>query len=246
MTNVNLPLRLVLVVPFVLQIGAAVGLTGWISFRNGEKAVNDLASQLRGEISARIHQEIGNYLQAPRTIAQVNANAISLGQLNLADPASLTRQFWLQRDLLYPVIVSAIYFGGADGKFSGLGFQNDNTWQISDVGPSTGGKFHSYRVAGEGFRGELISIGGDYDPRIRPWYGNAVAAGKPSWSDIYVDFKDPRLKVTLVQPIYREDGELRGFWGGFCFVSYSPIPHESENREIGTDFYCGAFWVVGG
>ncbi len=47
-------LRLVLIVPFVLQVAIAVGITGWLSLRNGQKAVNDLAAQLQGEVSARI------------------------------------------------------------------------------------------------------------------------------------------------------------------------------------------------
>jgi hypothetical protein len=35
----KVPLRLVLVVPFVLQIFAAVGLVGYFSLRNGQKAI---------------------------------------------------------------------------------------------------------------------------------------------------------------------------------------------------------------
>ncbi|WP_287295851.1 hypothetical protein, partial [Moorena sp. SIO2C4] len=41
----------VLIVPFVLQIFTAVGLVGYLSFRNGEKAVNKLALQLQSEIT---------------------------------------------------------------------------------------------------------------------------------------------------------------------------------------------------
>ena len=211
--NWRIPLRLVLVVPFVVQISAAVGLTGWLSLQNGQKAVNDLANQLRQEISARIEQKLRNYLEAPRTINQVNANAIGLGQLDLEEIASLTRQFWLQRDLFKSTVVSAIYFGGADGEFIGLGFQNDNTWQIGRAGNSTEGKFDSYAVEESGNPGKLLAAGGDYDPRIRPWYQNAVEAGKSTWSDIYVDFKDPRLKVTLVRPIYNSDRSVQGVLG---------------------------------
>ena len=42
----QIPLGWILVVPFVLQIVAAVGLTGWLSFRNGQKAVNDVANPI--------------------------------------------------------------------------------------------------------------------------------------------------------------------------------------------------------
>jgi hypothetical protein len=37
-----LPLQLVLIVPFVVQVFGAVGLVGYLSFKNGEKAVHDL------------------------------------------------------------------------------------------------------------------------------------------------------------------------------------------------------------
>ncbi|QYO62189.1 hypothetical protein [Leptolyngbya sp. 7M] len=52
------PLRVTLVVPFVLQILAVVGLVGYLSFRNGQRAVNDLATQLRSEVTARIEAEL--------------------------------------------------------------------------------------------------------------------------------------------------------------------------------------------
>ncbi|MDG2618162.1 hypothetical protein P7L53_18125 [Thermoleptolyngbya sichuanensis XZ-Cy5] len=60
----GLPLRSFLVLPFALQIFAAVGLTGWLSIRNGQRAVNDVASQLRIEVatcyprSSRLHSNL--------------------------------------------------------------------------------------------------------------------------------------------------------------------------------------------
>ena len=55
----NLPLRAVLVIPFVLQIMATVGLVGYLSWKNGEKAVNNLASQLQEEIGKRAQEVLG-------------------------------------------------------------------------------------------------------------------------------------------------------------------------------------------
>ena len=53
------PLRLVLIIPFVFQIFAAVGLTGYLSLRNGQRAVNNVATQLRQETTARIQDRLG-------------------------------------------------------------------------------------------------------------------------------------------------------------------------------------------
>ncbi|MGH1397255.1 MAG: hypothetical protein ACRAVC_24940, partial [Trichormus sp.] len=75
----RLPLRAVLIVPFVLQIFAAVGLTGFLSLRNGQKAVNDVATQLRSEVTARIDQNLKNYLSVPHQITQINQDVINLG-----------------------------------------------------------------------------------------------------------------------------------------------------------------------
>ncbi len=61
LTKKGVPLSLVLIVPFVLQIFAAVGIVGYLSFRNGQKAVNDLATQLQAEVSARVALHLDNY-----------------------------------------------------------------------------------------------------------------------------------------------------------------------------------------
>jgi hypothetical protein len=52
-------LRTVIIVPFILQILGAVGLVAYLSFRNGQQAVNDVASQLRREISDRTSDALG-------------------------------------------------------------------------------------------------------------------------------------------------------------------------------------------
>ncbi|NES71700.1 MAG: adenylate/guanylate cyclase domain-containing protein, partial [Okeania sp. SIO2D1] len=174
----------------MVQIFGAVGLTGWLSLRNGQQAVNEVTTQLRNEVSTRIQERLKDYLEAPKVIAQINWDAINLGHLNLQDTASLTQQFWRQRFLFDSVNISAIYFGSAQGEFIGLGFQNNNQWQIGRAGKSTKGKFHSIGIDNQGKPTELLEIGKDYDPRIRPWYKNAVEAKKPTWSDIYPDFKE--------------------------------------------------------
>ncbi len=43
----RVPLRLVLTLPFVLQTFAVVSLVGYLSFRNGQKAVQELAGNLQ-------------------------------------------------------------------------------------------------------------------------------------------------------------------------------------------------------
>lgn len=211
--SLKVPLRAVLVVPFVLQISVVVGLTGWLSLRNGQQAVNEVTSELRNEVVDRLQQRLRDYLKVPQLLNQINAEAIGVGQLYRQDASSLTRHYWRQRYLFDSGKVSSIYFGSTQGEFIGLAFQDNGTWQISRADTSTGGKYHRYDRDRQGNPTSLLEVAQNYDPRLRPWYKHTMSAGKSSWSPIYPDFKNPRLTITLGQPVYDEVNVLRGVVG---------------------------------
>ncbi len=56
-------------------------LVGYLSFRNGEKVVNQLANQLESEITNPIQEHHDNYLEYPYIVAQINIDPFSLNNL---------------------------------------------------------------------------------------------------------------------------------------------------------------------
>ena len=68
----KIPLRTVLIVPFVVQIVGTVGLVGYFSFRNGQQAVNDLILQLQNSTSTRVQQYLSQYIAEPLKINEIN------------------------------------------------------------------------------------------------------------------------------------------------------------------------------
>ncbi|NJR66120.1 MAG: hypothetical protein HC772_13635 [Leptolyngbyaceae cyanobacterium CRU_2_3] len=60
-------------------------MTGWISLRNGQKAVHELADHLRTEASDRIAIHLDCYVSIPRQVNQINFDAIQLGLLKPQD-----------------------------------------------------------------------------------------------------------------------------------------------------------------
>ena len=56
-------------------------------------------------------------------------------------------------------------------------------------------------------------IPSDYDPTVRPWYKQALAAGKPTVSQPYVSIANGRLVVSFVSPMIR-DGVVKGVVAG--------------------------------
>src|SRR4028119_1463886 len=88
-----LRLQLILIVPFVLQVVGAVGLVGYLSFKNGQKAVNDLAAQLQREVSDRVNQHLDSYLADAYEVTEQNAFAIAHGIIDPNDSERLGRFF---------------------------------------------------------------------------------------------------------------------------------------------------------
>jgi signal transduction histidine kinase len=209
----TLSLATVLTVPFLLQTVTVTGVVAYLSWLSGQRSMDQLAQQLMNAVSDRTTQELRTLLGTPRLINLSTTNALTLKQLR-ADQ-SLWPHFWQQRNWFegQEVWVSAMYFGSVQGEFTGLGFQADNTWQMSRSGADTGQRFTTYRVSPQGMPGDRLQIGKAYDPRQRPWYKAAINQTQPRWSAIYPDFKEQRLKITLAQRVQPPEGEMLGVVG---------------------------------
>ncbi|WP_333350966.1 PAS domain S-box protein [Microcoleus sp. B3-A4] len=225
----KVPIRILLVVPFALQTFAAVGLTGWLSLRNGRIAVNDVAAQLRTEVTSRIHQHINSYIETPHQINQLNLDAISLGILNEQDSDSLQRYFYKQIKIFDKI--SYIQFASEKKDFIGVERLDDGKLQVQISNQSTGYNLHSYAPSEFGKPTKLLKTTLNYDPRIRPWYIAPVRAGKPTWSKIYTYFDAPKLAITAAQPVYGDDGKLIGILGSD--LGLSKINQFLESLKIG-------------
>ncbi|TAG91667.1 MAG: HAMP domain-containing protein [Oscillatoriales cyanobacterium] len=206
-----LNLRTVLIVPFVLQIFAAVGIVGYLSFRNGQQAVNEVATQLRQEISDRISERVQAYMAFPQQLNQFKANAFELGDLNLQDSPRIQRHFWKQLQTFDTVSVT--YIATPGGDFIGARRTNDGTFLLQERTELTDGSMNYYAASNNGEPTNLVKVRPKYDPRVRPWYTAATEAKTATWSKIYADFTSKGLGVTAAQPLYNESGELQAVFG---------------------------------
>ncbi|NER50963.1 MAG: PAS domain-containing protein [Symploca sp. SIO1A3] len=216
----QIPLRLPLVVPFVLQIFAAVGLTGWLSLRNGQKAVNNLATQLRSQVTARIEQKLNNYLEKPQLLNQLIVNAIERDQLSLQlDQPNRQNEFYLWQQITLFEEVTWISLGSQQGgEYLAVTRQtqeHEPPLQFAVVNESTDylTVFYESDESGKNTYREVRIAEKPYDSRTRPWYTAAVKAGKPIWTEIYQDFVLPRLYITTSRPVYDEQQNLLGVSG---------------------------------
>ncbi|MCX7596368.1 MAG: cache domain-containing protein, partial [Fischerella sp.] len=206
-----LPLQLVLIFPFVLQIFAAVGLVGYLSFQNGQKAVNDLADQLMDRTSSMVNQHLSSYLSIPHRVNQMNADMIAMGLLDVRDRKTVGKYFWKQMqayDLTY------IGMGLTTGEGVGAARYDGKTVTIDDWGPKPPKNSYNYATDDQGDRTRVIDIV-DWNNFNESWYTEPIKAGKPIWSRIYTyNSPDrPYIAASAGRPIYDAQNRLLGMVG---------------------------------
>jgi two-component system, sensor histidine kinase ChiS len=110
------PLRLVLVVPFVVQLFGVSLLVGWLSYANSEHTVEDLVGQLLTKTSDRVTDELELFTEIPPLVTQINFNAIRLNQLDLNDLESWGPHLFEQQQLFNAL--TYIYIGNEQGDYT--------------------------------------------------------------------------------------------------------------------------------
>jgi hypothetical protein len=203
----GISLRWVLVVPFLLEISMAVGLTGWLAFSHGEKAIKELAQEIENEVSSRIQQHLNTYLATPNQINKINADAVELGLLDLTNFSEVGKYFWKQ---LQSFDVGYIYYVLPTGEYAGAGYFLDlNKASIDELSPQTEWKSNTYATDPQGNRSKLLGSFDNYNPRSEAAYTEAVRAKKPIWSQIYQwdNFPDI-ISISASYPLYNTNNDL--------------------------------------
>ena len=208
----KIPISFILVVPFVLQIFAAVGITGYLSFYNGKKAVRDLVTQLQQEASDRVGLHLDNYLAIATKLTKINVDAIELGLLELHDFETAGHFFWRQLQTFKNV--KYISYLLETGEFIGVGlWPKDGKIYIDEISAKTNWKNHSYLADEQGNRAELDEVT-NYDPKSESWYTGTIKAGKLNWSTIYPWDEYPGVfSVAISYPIYDSEQNLVTIFG---------------------------------
>jgi hypothetical protein len=211
----GLSLRLVLVLPFVIQVVGAVGLVGYLSFKNGQQAVNDLADRLMDKNSDLVSKHLDNYLETPQKLNQINLDAIALELIDLKDLKTTGHYFWKQLKT-YPDI-GYIAYALTTGEYAGAGrFLEGQGVTIDESSFTTKGTTYTYTTDSLGNRTKVAATYDDYDPLTEAWYTEPIKAGKPIWGSVYNwDGEDLAgyIAITATSPIYDDKNRPIGAMG---------------------------------
>lgn len=203
------PLRVILILPFVIQITATVGVVGYLSFRNGQKAVNDVADQLRHEVTNRIEDNLKNYLEIPHQVNQVKYDHVLLDNLNFEN-LTQWEKLLVKTVQSYPSI-NFTSVANNQGDYRTGERLSSGELRINLSGKETNFIFRSYQGSPDGKRLKLKEESGYFNVLKHPSYINAEKAGTLAWSDPYVSYLEETLLISALRPIYSpQNNQLQG------------------------------------
>ncbi|MEQ9236320.1 PAS domain S-box protein [Coleofasciculus sp. E2-BRE-01] len=234
----KLPLRTVIIVPFVLQIVGTVGLVGYLSYRNGQKTVDNLAYQLIDEVDERVEQNVSHYIEIPQHITQNLAAAIRTGVVDWKNFPGLERYFAQQLQIYDTVSSMAIVT--EEREFLNVGkLLASDSLVIRVLDQSTNYAFHYYTANLQGQRIKRTQVRYDFDPHTDPpqgdsWYQATKQAGKGIWHPLVslsqgVD--QPLLLIANFLPFNDSEGTFQGIVVATFFLP--ELAEFLENVEVG-------------
>lgn len=200
-------LKMILIVPFVLQLTIAIITVAVISFYQGRLAVSTTITELQVELAHRISDEISHYLEAAHTVTQLSADAIALNQLNLTDREALRQYLFVQMQRFDQLGYTGI--ATETGDYVGIGRIGDGSELLLDWFGDLG-LFEKWQLDREGQLVDRVQIREKYDPRTRPWYLAAVERGDATWSDVFQYFGSKQPVISANRPLFNPAGQLIG------------------------------------
>lgn len=201
-------LRSRIILLFILPMISAMGLFGYISFRNSNKAMEKLAQKLQGEINEKVSEQLTEYLSTPLSINQINLDNRELGIIDFDNFSLMEKYLWYQINQ-FPNI-GFIGYATETGNLIGVERLDDKQIEINIMDDSSPYNLKIYNLDKKGNKITQKTVIPNFINQQRPWYQKAVEAREATWSDVFIYQGTPRLAISAVVPIYNQENQLKG------------------------------------
>jgi diguanylate cyclase (GGDEF)-like protein len=199
-------LRLLLTVPILIQVSCAVGLVSFVSFKNGQKGIDNLVQTLQQELSSQVETHLNQFFSLPQQVNEINAAAVAAGHLKSSQLAAVGQHFCHQAQI-FPQL-SYIGFNWTDGRGAGAGrWVKDAGVLVSEDRDRRSKSFTTDRPCQQRILRETV----DYDPMTDDWFQTSRAQGKANWGPVSVadGYKD-YVAISANRPVYDRKHQLIG------------------------------------
>lgn len=220
----NIPLRVVLIVPFVLELMAAVGLTAYLAYRHTQDATNELADRLMVEASIRVKDHLESYLDVPVQITHDHVNAIELNLLSWKNGTTLEGYFWqrLQDSNRTQHPLGSLMLVDQRHNLVAVERVTSEGGLIHRRNEATKGQLRSYAVEPDGQRSRYeVQFDPQQDPlQEKSWYPTLNQSTEGRWQlistpevDSILRLERPSLSAIYLRPFHNSSHQVQGVVG---------------------------------
>lgn len=203
----RLPLRTVLILPFVVQTLGVLGFVGYTAFKNGQVTVDKLIVQLQNTVVTQVEHRLETYVSTPRQLNRINQDAFELGLIGLTDRGRMEQYFWRQ---MQTYAVGQIKFGSETGAFVGVN-RTEKGFEILSQESAQAQILRIYNSDRQGRRTQVKQVLRGANPLDTSWYTLSKRTGQPTWSYLDQSLGEQRLPTLSSSfPVY---GRNRAFLG---------------------------------
>lgn len=175
--------------------------------------VLESADDLMNQITLNVMEKTANFLLPASMVVEISARLAKSGVLSCADHQQL--ELYTAGVLKSYPQMCMLFLGDEQGNYL-------RAWQLPDgkietriIQPQTSPPRDVIKHCDTECKVLRTETSEDikYDPRDRPWYLGAKAAGANFWTDLYILFRNKKPAVTSAYPLTDNQGKLLGVWG---------------------------------
>jgi PAS domain S-box-containing protein len=228
--SLRLPLKWLLIIPFVVQTVGIVGLVGYLSHRSGRQSVENLAFQLIEALEQQVIHETEQYLHRAEEFNQQQAAAIASGAISTTDLNQLHRYLILQHQ--QNTELTTLRFATPQGDFRASHQITSNDYGVTTAlepeelpfeaivsEPSDPSTLIGYSTDESANLGRYLHTIENYDARDQPWYQQVIADGEAGWTEPFQIGSTTHLAINTYLPIYNETNQLLGAFAASVSLS---------------------------
>jgi diguanylate cyclase (GGDEF)-like protein len=208
--RLHLSLRQALTIPYVVLVVALAATIISLSYREGIRTVDALASSLVIETAKRIDLTVEKHIMGSAAVLEAAfPDGMTMANDISKEIDSLRSRFWIATSL-HTDPNNYVYFGNQSGQVFGLYRRAGDEAELR-IKMQADETRQFYRF--NGINGKPVFYSREtklFDPRQRPWYTAAKTQSDQTWTSVYIDFSGGDLVATRARRVLGTDGQFEG------------------------------------
>lgn len=208
----KMSLKTLLIISFSFMIISSISLILFTTYFTTKTSMSKQSIKIMENISEFAIDKSINYMQVATNAAVLTKNLQKKSVINTSSIDEVIQYFYEQM-IINPQF-SAIYYATTEGDFIML-LKNKNGFYKKFItyedGKRVVKKVYTDKLLNE--KETILDPNDKYDPRVRPWFINAVENRGLIWTAPYVFFTSKKPGITTAIPIFNKNKNIQGVVG---------------------------------